>query len=156
MRAFGTIVAALILLGSAAGAETYRVGAIEIADPWARATPQGASVTAGYMRITNHGSRPDRLLTITTDRAGSVDLQELSLSGNVMRLRTLARGVEVGAGRTVELRPGLVWQAVISGLPAQLRPGDRLPATLVFEQAGPIPVELVVQPIGTGLRRAGG
>lgn len=154
MTRLGTVATALALFGSAAAAETFRVGAIEVVDPWARATPQGASVTAGYMRITNHGSAPDRLITIRSGAAGGFEFQELSLDDNVMRLRTIARGVVIGPGETVEFRPGLVSQAVFSGLSTQLRPGDRLPATLMFEQAGPVEVGLAVQPIGTGLRRA--
>ncbi|MFL9829019.1 response regulator, partial [Rhodoplanes sp. SY1] len=71
------------------------------------------------------------------------------------RLRTLARGLPIGPGETIELKPGFPWQAVFASLAGQLRPGDRLPATLVFEQAGAIEVELAVQPIGTGLRHAG-
>jgi copper(I)-binding protein len=149
-----TIAAVLVLFGSMAAAETYRVGAIEVVDPWARATPVGATVTAGYMRIINHGETPERLLTIRSGQAGGFEFQELSLDDNVMRLRTIARGVEIGPGQTVEFRPGLASQAVFSGLAAQLRPGDLLPATLMFERAGPVEVGLSVKSIGTGLRRA--
>ncbi|MDC7787161.1 copper chaperone PCu(A)C [Rhodoplanes sp. TEM] len=148
------VLAVLALSGPPAAAQTYRTGAIEIENPWARATPAGATVTAGYMRITNTGAVPDRLLAIRSAAAGSVDLQELSLDDNVMRLRTLARGLAIAPGQTIELRPGFPWQAVFASLVSQLRPGDRVPATLVFEQAGSVEVDLAVHPIGTGLRRA--
>ncbi|WP_170149892.1 copper chaperone PCu(A)C [Rhodoplanes roseus] len=154
MRLFGPILALLLLLGHAAVAQTYRVGAIEVGDPWARATPVGANVTAGYMRITNHGALPERLLAIRSAAAGSVEFQELSLDDNVMRLRTVARGIAIAPGQTVELRPGFAWQAVFAGLAGQLLPGDRVHATLTFERAGPVDVDLAVHPIGTGLRRA--
>ncbi|CAL8981949.1 hypothetical protein RHODGE_RHODGE_00094 [Rhodoplanes serenus] len=156
MRSFAVVLWVCVGVVATAAAETYRVGPIEVAETWARATPSGASVTAGYMRITNHGPAPDRLLAIRMDAALAVDLLELSLADNVMRLRSLGRGVEIAAGRTVEFRPGAPWQAVVSGLSAPLRPGDRLPATLVFEQAGDVTVDLVVQPIGTGLRWSSG
>lgn len=154
MRALAPVLVALVSLVCPAAAQSYRAGTIEIATPWARATPPGASVTAGYMRITNHGLDPDRLVSIRSAVAGSVEVQELSLADNVMRLRTLARGLPIRPGETIELKPGYPWQAVFASLAGQLRPGDRLPATLVFEQAGTIEVELVVQPIGTGMRRA--
>ncbi|MFL9825256.1 copper chaperone PCu(A)C [Rhodoplanes sp. SY1] len=154
MRSLVTILAALVCLAWPATAQTWRAGTIEIASAWARATPPGASVTAGYMRITNHGFDPDRLVSIRSAVAGSVEVQELSLDDNVMRLRTLARGLPIRPGETIDLRPGYPWQAVFASLTAQLRPGDRLPATLVFEKAGAVEVELVVQPIGTGIRRA--
>jgi copper(I)-binding protein len=50
------LAASLLLLGGAAGAETYTVGSIEIGNPWARATPKGAPVGGAYMTITNKGA----------------------------------------------------------------------------------------------------
>src|SRR4030081_332836 len=50
------------LRGGAAAAETSTVGSIEIGNPWARATPKGASVGGAYMTITNKGTEPDRLV----------------------------------------------------------------------------------------------
>jgi periplasmic copper chaperone A len=38
---------------------TYRAGRIVVEAPWSRATPGGAKVAGGYMRITNTGSEPD-------------------------------------------------------------------------------------------------
>ena len=40
---------------ASAQAADYEVGKIHIAEPWARATPKGASTGAGYMTITNNG-----------------------------------------------------------------------------------------------------
>ena len=38
------------------------IGSLKISAPWARATPKGASVGGGYMKITNTGTEPDRLV----------------------------------------------------------------------------------------------
>ena len=38
-------------------AAEYDVGSIHIAQPWSRATPKGAKAGAGYMTITNKGTR---------------------------------------------------------------------------------------------------
>jgi len=38
-------------------AADYDIGPIHIAQPWARATPKGASSGAAYMTITNNGKR---------------------------------------------------------------------------------------------------
>ena len=43
-----------------ARAADYNVGSIHITEPWARATPKGASSGAGYMTITNTGTTPER------------------------------------------------------------------------------------------------
>ena len=53
--------AALPLVAAGAEAADYNVGSIHISQPWARATPKGASAGAGYMTVTNNGTAPDRL-----------------------------------------------------------------------------------------------
>ena len=40
-----------------AHAAEYDVGSIHISQPWSRATPKGAKAGAGYMTITNKGTR---------------------------------------------------------------------------------------------------
>jgi periplasmic copper chaperone A len=154
MRRLLVIAAGLLLLVGPAAAQSYRVGTIEVADPWARATPASATVTAAYMRITNHGPGPDRLMAIRCEKVGNSEILEMSLADNVMRLRTVARGMEIKPGQTIEFRPGFAWQAVFAGLEVPLRTGDRMSAVLTFERAGAVAVDFTVQPIGTGLRRA--
>ena len=48
------------MLATAASAHEYKAGSIEIKHPWSRATPKGASVAGGYLKITNKGAAPDR------------------------------------------------------------------------------------------------
>ena len=43
-------------------AKAVTVGSLVIEQPWIRATPGGAKVAGGYLRITNRGSDPDRLV----------------------------------------------------------------------------------------------
>ena len=50
--------APLSFLTGAATAEDYAVGALEVGNPWARATPRGANVAAAYLTITNNGGTP--------------------------------------------------------------------------------------------------
>jgi copper(I)-binding protein len=40
---------AVSALSGAAGALDYKVGALEINNPWSRAVPKGAKVAVGYM-----------------------------------------------------------------------------------------------------------
>ena len=59
----------LSVLPAAAG--DYDVGAIHIADTWARATPKGASAAAAYLTVTNNGTTPDRLSCVRATRAAN-------------------------------------------------------------------------------------
>ena len=49
---------------------TVKAGDLTIETPWMRATPGGAKVAGGYVRITNSGSMPDRLTGAAIPLAG--------------------------------------------------------------------------------------
>lgn len=70
MRPTALLIASfMVLVVTTAHARDYKAGSLDIADPWSRATPKAASVAAGYMRITNTGTAPDRLISGSSDVA---------------------------------------------------------------------------------------
>jgi uncharacterized protein YcnI len=126
--------------------KSYKVGAITVEAPWSRATPGGAQVAGGFMRITNTGTTPDRLVGGTSSIAGRFQLHAMSMTDNVMRMRELDNGLEIKPGQTVELKPG-GYHAMLLDLKAPLKEGDTIKGTLVFEKAGPVEVEYGVRSI---------
>ena len=82
------------------------VGSLVIEAPWARATPGGAKVAGGYVKITNKGTQSDRLVGGSLAGAREVEVHEMSMSNNVMKMRHLKDGLEIKPGQTVELKPG--------------------------------------------------
>jgi periplasmic copper chaperone A len=145
---FALLIAGFVGLAlNAAAAADYQVGPIRIADPWSRATPKGASVGAGYMTITNTGTTPDRLVAGSANVAASFEVHEMTMENNVMRMRSLAGGLDIKPGETVELKPGAL-HVMLVGLKKPLAAGDRVSATLVFEKAGKVEIEYEVRPIG--------
>lgn len=132
----------------------YRVGALIIESPWSRATPGGAKVGGGYMRISNGGTEPDRLIGGTVPVAARFELHEMSMQGDVARMRPLEQGLEIPPGRTVELKPGGS-HAMFVDLKQPLKAGDTLKGTLVFEKAGTVAVEYAVRPLGSTGAAAG-
>jgi len=141
------IAAAIALAAPAAIAHDYKAGAIEIDHPWARATPRGASVAAGYFKLTNTGSTPDRLVGGTSEAAGRVEIHEMTMADGVMRMRPLKDGLELKPGETVELKSSS-FHLMMVGLKQQLQQGQRIKGTLIFEKAGPVNIEYVVEGIG--------
>ena len=129
---------------------TFKAGDIVIETPWLRATPHGAGVAGGYMKITNNGKDPDRLVAATLEGAPRVELHEMRMSGSVMQMRPLAHGVELKPGATVELKPGgyhVMGMDLIRGF----NEGDRVKGTLSFEKAGKVEIEYRVGPLGGAL-----
>jgi copper(I)-binding protein len=85
---------------------TFKVGDIVIEAPWVRATPQGAQVAGGYMKITNTGKETDRLIGGTLDQARRFEVHEMTMDNGVAKMRPLTNGLEIKPGTTVELKPG--------------------------------------------------
>ena len=138
--------ALLIALGAPALAGEYKAGDIVIDNPWARATPKGAAVGAGYLTIHNNGSTPERFTGGTADFA-NVEVHEMSMEGGVMKMRELKDGLAIPAHGVVTLAPG-GHHLMFTGLKRPLATGEAVKATLNFEHAGAIPVEFAVRPVG--------
>jgi copper(I)-binding protein len=126
---------------------TYKIGGLVIEAPWTRATPGGAKVGGAYLKITNTGTEPDRLVGGTLPVAATVEVHEMSMTDGVMKMRKLDKGLEIKPGETVELKPG-GFHIMFTGLKSGLKQGETLKGTLQFEKAGSVEVEYRVAPIG--------
>ena len=132
---------------SAAQATDYKAGSLVIADPWSRATPKGASVAGGYMKIINNGATPDRLIAGSSDVASSFEVHEMSMTEGVAKMRPVQGGLEIKPGQTVELKPGS-YHIMFMGLKKPLAAGEHIKATLMFEKAGKVDVDYDVRAMG--------
>ena len=139
MARTGLVLATLLLLAGSASASDYKIGALEVAQPWSRATPKGTKVASGYVKIRNTGTAADRLVSATFALSGGAEIHEMSTEGGVMKMRAVKGGLE--------LKPGS-FHLMFTGLTRELAKGDRVKGTLVFEKAGPLEVEYAVEAIG--------
>jgi copper(I)-binding protein len=137
-----------VLCSVPAAARDYKLGALEIVEPWTRATPPSAPTAGGFLKLTNTGTTPDRLVGAKSAAAEQVQVHEMKMDGNIMRMRELDHALEIPPGGSVTLAPGGLHLMMI-GPKAPLKAGERVPLTLTFEKAGSIDVELVVEPMGT-------
>ena len=148
MRACILLLAGFIgLIVTPAPAADYTAGAIKVSDPWSRATPKGAKIGAGYVRIKNTGSTADRLLGGSFADAGKVEVHQMTMDQGVMKMRPVAGGVEIKPGETVELKPDGMHLMFID-LKQPLKNGEQVAGTLEFEKAGTVPVQYTVGGIG--------
>ena len=136
---------ALLVCGAAA-AETYSAGGLQIVSPWARATPGGAAVAAGYLTITNKGSESDRLVGGSTAAASRFEVHATVMEKGVAKMRPVA-ALEIKPGETVELKPGGM-HVMLMGIKQPLKQGQKVKGTLVFERAGTVAIEFSVEAIG--------
>ncbi len=108
---------------------------------WARPTVAGQSGGGAFLKITG-GAASDRLLSASAGVAKMVELHTMEMDGNVMRMRPV-EGVDVPAGKTVELKPG-GQHIMLMGLTQTLKSGASFPLTLKFEKAGELKVDVQV------------
>ena len=138
-------VAALSLFALSASARDYKIGAIAIEHPYARATAAGQPTGGGFLKLDNQGAA-DRLVSASATVSGSVELHEMKMEGDVMRMRQVD-GIALPAGKAVELRPG-GFHVMFIGLKAPLKAGDQFPMKLKFEKAGEVEVMVNVEAAG--------
>jgi hypothetical protein len=81
-------------------------GDISVRQAWSRATPKGAQVARGYLRIENHGIAPDKLLSASTALAGKIEIHEMTMLDGIMMMRLIDNGLVIPAGETITLAPG--------------------------------------------------
>jgi hypothetical protein len=120
-----TIAGLLLVLGAGA----LHAQAVKVEGAWVRGTVPRQQATGAFMRLT--AAKSVRLVGASSPVAGVVEIHEMALDNNVMRMRPVP-GLELAAGRTVELKPG-GYHVMLMSLKAQVKGGDAVPITLVFE-----------------------
>lgn len=133
-------------------AHDYKLGTLGISHPWTRATPATAQTGGGFLTITNKGTTADRLVAARSTVSDKAEVHEMKMDGNVMRMRELAKGLEIPAGATVMLKPGS-YHIMFMGLKAPFAKDAKVPVTLVFEKAGSIDIQLDVEALGASAPR---
>ena len=125
---------------------------VTITDPWVRATVPQQKATGLFMHI--DAAQDVRLVAGQSPVAGVVEVHEMVLENNVMKMREVKGGLDIAKGRTMSLKPGS-YHVMLMELKQQIKGGDRVPVTLTFEDIASkkrFTQEIVapVTPLGTG------
>lgn len=134
----GLLALLVSLAAPALAADGGRVanGAITLTDATLKAMVPGAKVGGGAITIANKGSEPDRLLSVSSPAAGMVELHEMTMEGDVMRMRRIEGGIAIPPGGIVTLNGAQHLMFMKVAKPFET--GERVPVTLTFEKAGPV------------------
>ncbi len=103
-----------------------------VADPWIRGTVAQQKATGMFATVTS--PKGARLVSGASPVAGIVEIHEMAMEGSVMKMRALPNGLDLPAGKPVALKPG-GYHVMLMDLKQQLKAGDTVPVTLVFEGA---------------------
>ena len=102
---------------------------VEVKDAWVRTSVPGQKATGAFMKIT--AKEGARLVSVSSPVAGVTEVHEMKMEGDVMKMRALAAGLELPAGKTVELKAG-GYHVMLMDLKAALPKDSMVPMTLTF------------------------
>ena len=102
---------------------------VTVKEPWVRATVAQQKATGAFMTLTSSGDA--KLISASSPLAGVVEVHEMAMEGDVMRMRAVT-DLKLPAGKPVELKPG-GYHVMLMGLKQPLKAGDTVPVTLVIE-----------------------
>lgn len=131
--------------------ETAKIGAVEVADAWSRASIGTSRPGVLYLTMRNTGSENDALIEIASPAAAMPMLHETVVKDGVASMPH-ALEVPVPAGATVALEPG-GFHGMLMKLAQPLKEGERFPVTLQFREAGKVTIQVRV--LGIGAKAAG-
>lgn len=118
---------AATLLSTAALAQT-----VEVKGAWARATVQGQKASGAFMQLTAKDKA--QLVSVSSPVAGVAEVHEMKMDGDVMKMRAVQGGLELPAGKAVDLKPG-GFHVMLMDLKTPLVKDTTVPLTLVFKDS---------------------
>lgn len=115
-----------------------------VSDSYARSTGPLAKAGAAYMKIMNHSKKDDRLISVYSDIAKKTELHtHLKSDNGVMKMMRIDKGIEIGTMKEHALVRGGE-HIMFMGLKEPFENGKIIPVTLLFEKAGEVNIEVVV------------
>ena len=105
---------------------------VEVQNAWARATVKGQSATGAFMLIT--AKEGTKLVGGSSPVAGVTQVHEMKMEGGVMKMAEVKGGLDLPAGKTVELKPG-GYHVMLMDLKEPLAKDTTFALTLVFKDA---------------------
>lgn len=110
-------------------AATLAQAQVTIHAPWVRGTVPMQQASGAFMQLS--ADKTTRLVAAQSPVAKVVELHEMVMDNNVMKMRQVP-GLDIVPGSTLNLKPG-GFHIMLIELKQQLKGGDVVPITLVFE-----------------------
>ena len=101
-----------------------------VKDAWVRGTVAQQMATGAFFQISSAGG--GKLLSVSSAAAGVVEIHEMTMDGSTMKMRALPQGLDLPAGKTIELKPG-GYHVMLMDLKAPLKAGASVDLSLVVE-----------------------
>jgi copper(I)-binding protein len=115
-----------------------------VEDVWGRPSPGAASNSAFYMAISNEGREQDSLVGASIEICGATEMHTSSIdAAGVMSMRQVQQ-IDIPGRKTTTLEPGGL-HLMCFDRHVDLSPGDKVPISLSFAQAGEMTVQAEIR-----------
>ena len=124
--------ASLMALLAALTSQNAFAQAVDIKNAWVRSTVPGQKATGAFMTITAKDGA--KLVGAASPAAGVAEVHEMKMEGDVMRMRAVQSGLDLPAGKAVELKPS-GFHVMLMDLKSALPKDTSIALTLTFKDA---------------------
>lgn len=131
-----------LLEGCDAG-QSFMTGDITVSGAYTRAMLPRAAAAGGYLSIANAGAVADRLVSASSAAAMRVELHQMRLEGDVMKMAPVEGGLDIPAGGGLALEPA-GYHLMFMGIGTPFAEGQCVVVTLHFAAAGDLEIALNV------------
>lgn len=140
-----SLMTAAALAGLALSAVAHE--AVAVQNAWARATVKGQMASGAFMTLTAKDGA--KLVGAASPVAGVAQVHEMKMEGGVMKMAEVKGGLDLPAGKAVELKPG-GYHVMLMDLKQQLTKDSTVPVTLFFKDAKGVESQLELKlPVAT-------
>ena len=121
----------ILALAAASLVPVFALAQVAVTEPWVRATVPAQKVSGAFMQL--RSAKPARLVEVKSPVAGRVEIHEMAMQGQTMRMRAVD-GIDLPAGQFVSLASG-GYHVMLFDLQRQLKEGEQVPLTLTVQGA---------------------
>lgn len=133
------------IVAGPAHAHGYKRKTLEIVHPWTSEKPEAIATEAAVgMTIRNAGRQAERLIAARSSVAERVEIRRPEAGHVQASAKRSPPGIAIPSRGDVHLKPSAAHLRLI-GLKKPLVAYDTLPVTLVFERAGTIEIDVLVE-----------
>lgn len=120
----------VFLVSALFGSFAVQAQDVAVTNPWVRGTVPAQKATGAFMELKSKDDAA--LVSATSPVAGTVEIHEMVLENNVMKMRPIPK-LDLPAGKGVQLKPGGRYHVMLMDLKQPLQKGETVPITLKVE-----------------------
>ncbi len=135
--------ASILSAATTANAHEIKIGNLVIHHPWLKPPLVPTAVGEAFTTIDNKGTQDDVLLKVTVEGVAVVQIHDMKMDGDTMKMSELKEGLVIPAGKSVELKPKTM-HIMLEKFKSKPILGEQIKGTFTFAKAGTVDLDFEV------------